>query len=122
MGISFQMRVSVPSDVMIQEVGGEAVLLNLKSEQYFGLDGTGTAMWRSLTTKDCIQSAYEALLDEFDARPDQLRQDLSELVQKLVANGLVEVAGPAGAARLAPSGSTQQGGGEGAKVPATFCQ
>jgi coenzyme PQQ synthesis protein D (PqqD) len=92
MSISFGMRISVPADVMVQEVAGESVLLNLKSESYFGLDDMGTCMWRSLTTTSSIQATYEKLLSEFDVEADRLRQDLSVLVENLVAHGLVEVA------------------------------
>ena len=90
--ISFAMRVSVPADVMVQEVAGESVLLNLKSERYFGLDDVGTTMWRTLTTSPSIQATYERLLDQFDVHADQLRSDLNDLVENLVAHGLVEVA------------------------------
>ncbi len=92
MTISFAKRVSVPADVMIQDVAGESVLLNLKSEQYFGLDDMGTCMWRSLTTSTSIQATYEQLLTEYDVDADQLRTDLNALVENLVAHGLVEVA------------------------------
>jgi hypothetical protein len=50
-------------------------------------------MWTLLTTSDSIQSAYESLLDEFDVGADRLRQDIGDLIEKLIANGLVEVAG-----------------------------
>jgi hypothetical protein len=46
------------------------VLLNLKSENYFGRDPVGTRMWTLLATSDSIQSAYEALLDEYDVGID----------------------------------------------------
>jgi hypothetical protein len=37
----------VPSpEVLVQELEGEAVLLNLASERYFGLDDVGTRIWQ----------------------------------------------------------------------------
>ena len=83
----------MPSDVLISEVGGESVLLNLKSERYFGLDEIGTRMWKALTTSDSIQMAYESLLAEYDVEDDRLRQDMDELIEKLVEQGLMEVSG-----------------------------
>jgi hypothetical protein len=91
--ISFDMRISVPSDVMIQEVAGESVLLNLKSERYFGLDDMGTCMWRSLTTASSIQATYDEMLNDYDVDAAQLRRDLHDLVENLVAHGLVEIDG-----------------------------
>jgi hypothetical protein len=86
------MRVSVPRDVLIQELDGEAVLLNLDGGRYFGLDEVGTHMWKALTTSASIASVYEALLAEYDVDPQALRRDLEELVEKLVEHGLVAVA------------------------------
>ena len=91
MAISFTSRVSAPSDVLISQVGGESVILNTNSEQYFGLDEVGTSMWQALTSADSIQDAFERLLTEYEVEPGRLRKDLSVLVEKLVENGLLEV-------------------------------
>jgi hypothetical protein len=92
MNFLFARRVSIPADVLIQELAGEAVLLNLKTEQYFGLDPVGVRMWQLLVAEPSIQTAYERLLDEYDAEPEQLQRDLTELIEQLVAHGLVDIA------------------------------
>jgi hypothetical protein len=91
MKISFESRISVMPDVLMQEIGGESVILNLASERYYGLDDVGTKMWAAITTRESIQEAYEALLAHFDVDAERLRNDLQELIEKLVENGLVEV-------------------------------
>ena len=63
MSISFAERLVLPEDVLISNVEGESVLLNLNSERYFGLDEVGTRMLSVLTTSNSIQTAYEALLE-----------------------------------------------------------
>jgi hypothetical protein len=93
MTLSPDMRVSVPSDVLINVIDGQAVLLNLKTERYFGLDEVGTEMWRALTSSDSIESACIALLAEYEVAPERLRTDLLDLAQKLIENGLLEVRG-----------------------------
>ena len=85
------MRVVVPADVLVRELDGESVILNLKSERYFGLDEVGTRIWAVLSTSESIQSAYEMLLSEYDVDGEQLRRDMQELVEQMVAHGLVEV-------------------------------
>ena len=84
-------RVSVPSDTLINILGGESVLLSLKNQQYFGLDEVGTRMWNVLTSSSSVEAAYETLLEEYDVEPETLRQDLYDLVGKLREQGLVEV-------------------------------
>ena len=85
------MRVTVPAHVMVREVQGESVLLNLNSERYFGLDEVGTRMWAALVASASVQAAYEVLLGEYDVGAEQLRNNLQELIAKLVENGLLEV-------------------------------
>jgi len=95
MSISFAERLVLPEDVLISNVEGESVLLNLNSERYFGLDEVGTRMLSVLTTSNSIQTAYEALLEEYEVENETLHRDLAELVERLVDQGLLEVAGDA---------------------------
>ena len=83
----------VPSDrVLCKDVGGEAVLLDLDSETYFGLNAVGARFWGLLTTSESIGAALDALAREFDADPQVLRRDVEELVDALVARGLLRIA------------------------------
>ncbi len=91
MVVSFSERVAIPTDVLIRELDGESVALNLDSERYFGLDEVGTRMVMCLSEADSIQTAYEMLLAEYDVDPDTLRQDLQTLIEDLLAHGLVEI-------------------------------
>lgn len=89
--VSFTDRASVPSHVLVRFLEGESVLLNLETERYFGLDITGTRMWKAVTTAPEIRAAYEELLREYDVDPELLRSNLTELLGQLQANGLLEV-------------------------------
>jgi hypothetical protein len=91
MEISLAMRAVVPADVLVQELRGESVLLNVRSGQYFGLDEVGTRMWAVLTTAGSMRAACDALADEYDVERRRLEGDLRALVEKLLANGLLEV-------------------------------
>ena len=91
MVIPFSTRISIPPDVLVSALAGESVLLNLKSEKYFGLDEVGTRMWSAITSSGSIQEAYETLLAEYDVEAERLRHDLSDLIEKLVEQELIEV-------------------------------
>lgn len=86
-------RIEIPEGVLVRELQGESVLLNLESESYFGLDEVGTRMWAALTTTDSAAAACEALLAEYDVPPEQLRADLAEFIAMLAEAGLVRVTG-----------------------------
>lgn len=92
MSIPFDRRVSVPSRVLLQQVGEESVLLDLRSECYFGLDPVGTRMWAALTEASTIEAAFAELRGMYEVEPERLRGDLEKLVEKLVEQGLLEVA------------------------------
>jgi len=41
-------KVTFAETVFAQEVDGEMVLLDMESENYFGLDEVGTAIWQAM--------------------------------------------------------------------------
>lgn len=88
---SLDRKISAAPNVLAQDLSGESVLLNLQMEEYFGLDDVGTRIWQTLTEKDSIHTAINALLLEYKVEPEQLRQDVENLIAELLANGLVEV-------------------------------
>lgn len=87
----FTQRITLPQGVLMREVAGESVILNLNTETYFGLDEVGTRMWQTLTTSETIQHAYDTLISEYDVAPDILRNDLINLVEELANHGLLEL-------------------------------
>ena len=87
-----QGRVIVPDDVLMQRLpDDESVFLNLATEQYYGLDPTGTAMWAALTETGSVEAALDRLLGEFDVDREVLSRDLDALVERLVGRGLIEL-------------------------------
>ena len=90
--VSFMDRVVVPSHVLVRFLDKESVLLNIETERYFGLDETGTRMWQLVTAAPKIEVAYQQLLEEYDVQPELLRENLTDLLTRLVENGLLQVA------------------------------
>jgi hypothetical protein len=69
----------------------ESVLLNLETERYFGLDETGTRMWQLVTAAPNVATALLQLQEEYDAQPEVLQSNLTELLGRLVENGLLSL-------------------------------
>ena len=76
MTVSLSARVSVPESVLIREIDGEYVVLNLDTETYYGLNGTATRMWAALVEADNLQAAAGRLADEYEVAPERLIVDL----------------------------------------------
>ena len=83
--------IQIPSHVMARQVGEELVILNLHSEQYYGLDEVGASIWLALESSPTLSDALKSLTDEYDIEIEQLKEDLDELLTKLKAEGLIEV-------------------------------
>lgn len=91
MPYQFSSRVTTAPDVMLRVIGDEAVILNLKSELYLGLNPVGTRMWAVLQSAPSIQAAYDSLLAEFNVEPECLRRDMEQLLDQMIEQGLVEL-------------------------------
>ena len=87
----FTRRASAPRDVLMREVEGEAVLLNLDNGRYYGLDPVGTRMWAVLTSTASVEAACSQLEGEYDVTPDVLRKDVAGFVTRLTEQGLLEL-------------------------------
>ena len=85
-------KLTVPAEVLTQRLpDDELVILNLETEQYYGLDKTGTIMWTALTEAGDVERAYTRLQERFDVDPEVLRRDLDAFVDQLRSRGLVRV-------------------------------
>ena len=76
-------------DVLLQDLNGEAVLLNLANGQYYGLDENSYHMYKALIASGSVQAAYETLSQEYEVEPERLRADLDQFVAHLLENGLL---------------------------------
>ena len=66
-----------------------AVLLDLASGTYFGLDPVGTRLWELATEGKTLGDIQARMLDEFEVEAAVLRRDLQALLERLVASGLI---------------------------------
>jgi len=89
--IGLSSTVSVPSHVAFHDLAGEAVLLNLESGKYYGLDEVGTRMYSLLKENGRLDLAAQVLVQEYDVAEGQLQGDLIKLVDDLVAHGLLTI-------------------------------
>ena len=86
------MKIEISDDVLFQEVGGETVLLDLESEQYFGLDAVGTRVWQLLGEGAGAETLVETLLAEYEVERETLAADVDRLLDELAEAGLIRLA------------------------------
>jgi len=90
MEISKDQKFTILPEVLFQEVSGEMVLLDLASENYFGLDEIGARIWGLLESSSSIGDAMDILSEEYEVGRDVLEKDVRELLDKLLDAGLIQ--------------------------------
>jgi len=89
--ITLDSSVIFSRDAVFRDLDGEAVILDLHSGTYFGLNEVGCRIWQLIEQHGRLRPVLETLCEEYEAAPDVLEQDLMALVSKLAASGLGEV-------------------------------
>jgi len=81
--------VRLSPDVIFRDLDGEAVLLDLASGRYFGLNAVATRVWVQLHGGAAVDGVIAALREEFDGDPDEIARDVDELLEELASRGLL---------------------------------
>jgi Coenzyme PQQ synthesis protein D (PqqD) len=80
----------VADEVIFRVLGDEAVILNLATSRYFGLNSVGTRLWQLMAEHGSEEKVIQAFLAEYEVEEKQLRHDLADLIQQLTQKGLVQ--------------------------------
>jgi hypothetical protein len=76
-------------DVVFRELDGEAVLLDLSTGTYFGLNAVGTRVWQMIEAGRQTPDIVSALATEYEAAPSTIAADVTRLLGELEARGLI---------------------------------
>ncbi len=76
-------------DVLSQKIDGESVLLDMKSEHYFGLNDIGGKVLELLKNGVTVERILDILLKQYDVKEEQLETDIKELLQQLLDAQLI---------------------------------
>lgn len=82
----------IGEDVFFQPMQDEVVLLNLKSQQYYGLDTMGSRIWHLLLEHGNIHTVADRICEEYDVERDRALDDIAMMVKDFCAVGLIKSA------------------------------
>jgi hypothetical protein len=83
--------VSVSRDSIFRNLGDEAVILNIESNVYCGLNEVGARIWELLKEPKSVKEIQDTLLEEYEVEIDQCKNELLTLLQDLLDNELIDV-------------------------------
>ncbi len=89
--VTENLKINEQKEILYQDIEDEIIILNMKDENYMGLDQVGARMWNILLSSNTIQDAYDQLLEEYKVEPDTLKKDLNNFINELIKNDLVTV-------------------------------
>lgn len=94
--MSGRLTASVSEHVLVQKLGEDMVLLDLRAEEYYSLNSSGSHLWRLMTAHsepfewETVTQQVTALYDE-QLDIDQLNADMQALLNELMSEGLLKV-------------------------------
>ncbi len=79
----------IPEDVLSRDLDGEAVLLDLRSGHYFGLNSTGSLVWSMLRDGLEPDAMAQRLAGEYEIDLARARADVEAFISTLFERGLL---------------------------------
>jgi len=89
--ISDRSVVVAAKDQVSCDLSGEAAILNIKNGVYYGLDPVGARIWNLVQEPRAVADIQNTITTEYDVEPERCARDLVSLLEKLLAEGLIEV-------------------------------
>lgn len=89
--ISESTIVVASTEQISSDLNGEAVILNLKSGIYHGLNEVGAFVWNLVQQPKTVRDINQALLEEYDVEAEQCQNDLMTLLEDLLTSGLISI-------------------------------
>jgi len=89
--ISLDTSVIAAQDTVYRQLEGEAIVLDLNSGVYFGLNPVGSRIWELLQNAVTVRGVCDQMEREFAVDRAVLERDVVALVGRLLDKGLVEL-------------------------------
>jgi hypothetical protein len=85
------MTLRLSPDVVFRNLDGEAVLLDLGSGTYFGLNEVGTRIWQLVDAGHEVPAIIDALAAEYASDRGTIAADVARLLDELHSRRLIVV-------------------------------
>jgi hypothetical protein len=82
-------RLAFAPDVVLQVIGGDTLILKLEQEDVFSLNESGTRIAQLIAQGMDVDAIASALCREYGADRQDIARDIEDLVDALVARGLL---------------------------------
>jgi len=71
-----------------ENIGDEAVILNMESGCYYSLNELGRFIWENMDGSMTLNNILQKVLEEYEVGADEAKEDLSKIVEELLKENL----------------------------------
>ena len=82
-------RYRASPDVLETRVGDEIVLVNLKTDRIYSLNGTAARIWEFISSDRDRAEVERCMMAEFDVAATELAEAIDDIVGMMTRNGLL---------------------------------
>ena len=82
-------NLSIPENIIAQELTGEIVILEIESESYYSLNSSASRIWQLLTSLENLEASIQQLLQVYLVDEATLNRDVILFAEELVAEELL---------------------------------
>ena len=86
--LSLHVQFIIANDILYRRVDNEAVLLNIPTGMYYGLNEVGVKFWEALRTQT-LESTIAQIVTDYSVEYSQVHQDLLSFLNDLADYGII---------------------------------
>ncbi|MGG6296556.1 PqqD family peptide modification chaperone [Leptolyngbya sp. AN02str] len=83
--------IQASSTQVSSDLGGEVIILSLKSGIYYGLNEVGTTIWNLIQQPTTFEQIFKTVVEDYEVEAEQCKKDLLEILADMRKAGLLEV-------------------------------
>ncbi len=72
------------SEILVNEVGGETVMMSIENGTYYGMNPTGNYIWNLLQEESSIEELLVKLSNTYNLSEDQCQKEVLPFVQTMI--------------------------------------
>ncbi|MDZ7817300.1 MAG: lasso peptide biosynthesis PqqD family chaperone [Aliarcobacter sp.] len=79
------------NDLLSSEMDDELVMMNLESNNYYGLNKIGKDIWEILEENQTLESLCNKLIEKYDVSFEECKNDITPFLEKLKESNIIEI-------------------------------
>jgi hypothetical protein len=78
-------------DILANEIGSETVMMSIQLGKYFGINKTGSYIWKQLESPMTFQELCSRIIADFDLQPAQCEQEVKVFIEEMSKEKIINI-------------------------------